>query len=147
MNLLGGIVSACTCAGITWEMAQVALHNLPAGAGRISLVLLLILAAVMGFLSGSAICRRAARNRENLSLFAGLAGGVAGGLLGFAYAVTVTAAYLASYTTWPQDRLDQILVLLSYPAFGALGACIGALLGWLLGLLLGGFLKFAPQPR
>jgi hypothetical protein len=147
MNLLGGIVGACACTGITWEMARLALHNLPASAARLSLVLLLLLAAVLGFLSGSAICRRAARTREHLSLFAGLAGGVAGGLLGCAYAMTVTAAYLASYTTWPQDRLDQILVLLSYPVFGALGACMGALLGWLLGLLLGSFLKIAPQPR
>jgi hypothetical protein len=111
------------------------------------LILLLCLAALLGFLAGSAICRRAAHDRDRLGLFAGLAGGVAGGALGFAYAVTITAAYLSTYSTWPQDRLDQVLVLLSYPIFGALGSCIGGFVGWLFGLLFGGVLKFAPQGR
>jgi hypothetical protein len=147
VTVLGGLVAAAATVSGTWALAGWGTRNLPATTGRISIVLLLSVAGVVGFLAGSVICRRATRNRDHLALFSGLAGGVAGGIVGCAFALTVTAAYLASYTTWPQDRMDQVLVLLSYPVFGSLGFCLGGLLGLILGLTFGGVLKLTTSTR
>jgi len=147
VTVLSGLVASVATMSGTWALAGWGTRNLPATAGRISIVLLLSLAGIVGFLAGSVICRRATRNRDHLALFSSLAGGVAGGIVGCAFALTVTAAYLASYTTWPQDRMDQVLVLLSYPAFGSLGFCLGGILGLMLGLTFGGVLKLTTSAR
>lgn len=147
MSVIGGVATAAASMYGTWALAQVTLRNLPSSAGEFCLVILLVVSGVAGFLAGSAICRRAARDGAHMGLFSALAGGVAGGLVGCVFAFTVTAAYLSSYTSWPQDSLDQVLVLLSYPVFGALGFCFGGLAGLLLGLLLGGAIRLAAHAR
>jgi hypothetical protein len=147
MWIIGGSVSAAATAGATWLVGGLGTKNLPGSTGQTAMIFLLTIAVLAGFLSGSAIFRRAGRTREHLALFSGVAGAVAGGTIGCAYAVTLTAAYLANYATWPQDRVDQILVLLSYPVFGALGLLVGAAGGMLLGGILGGFLRVAALAR
>jgi hypothetical protein len=147
MWIVGGLLSAAFAASATWIVGTLGTKNLPGPTGEKSMAFLLVIALLVGFLSGSAICRRVARTREHLALFSGIAGAVAGGAIGCSFAVTLTAAYLANFATWPQDRLDQVLVLLSYPAFGALGLCIGAAGGLLLGGLVGGVLRVATFAR
>lgn len=141
MSKIAGVAVAGLSVWATWVIAGYVTRNLPASTGRVSLGLLLVLAAGVGFLLGSVIGRRARRNRTDLALFSGVAGAVAGGVLGSGLAFTVTLAYLSSYTTWPDDRMDQILLLLSYPVFTAVGLCAGAMVGTLVGLLLGGVVR------
>jgi hypothetical protein len=147
MWIVGGVISAGLTASVTWFMGSMAVKNLPASTGQRALLFLLVVAALSGFLSGSAIFRRVGRTREHLALFSCMSGAVAGGTIGCAYAVTVTASYLANYSAWPPDRVDQVLVLLSYPVFGVLGLFLGAGGGMLLGLILGGFLRVATLAR
>jgi predicted PurR-regulated permease PerM len=147
MCVLGGILGASLTSFAAWALAGVGTHNLPAPKGFLSLIVVLVVAAAAGFLAGAAIVRRAGRTRDHLALFSCLAGGTCGGLVGCAYAVTLTAAYLSSYSTWPGDRLDQILVVLSYPAFGGVGFWMGALVGLFLGLVVGGMLKIVAPAR
>lgn len=147
MWLVGGILGAFLTSGAAFLLARIGMQNLPGAKGALALAAVLVVAALGGFLAGSAIVLRARRRRDHLVPFSCLAGGVCGGLVGCAYAVTITAAYLSSYSSWPQDRLDQIFVLLSYPAFGALGFWMGALVGLLLGLLAGGTLRLVAPVR
>lgn len=142
MGTLGGTLVGLCSVGSTWVVAGLATRNLPGATANIALVALLGLAALVGYLAGSAIFQRARRSREQLPIFAGLAGGVGGAVVGGAHALVLTAAYLGSYSTWPEDRLDQVLVLLSYPAFGLAGACVGAALGTFSGVVLAEFLRF-----
>jgi hypothetical protein len=147
MIVAGGIGTAGASVAGTWLLAGLLTRNLPVSAGAISLASLLLVAALSGFLAGSAICRRATRNRYHLGLFAGMAGAVAGGVLGCTYAITLTVAYLMSYSTWPQDRFDQVLVLLAYPVFAALGLCVGCVVGLVLGVVLGGLVRVVSLAR
>jgi hypothetical protein len=147
MTLLGGLLGGSASFLGTWAFTRLTTTNLPSNKAHLLTALLLIFAAIVGFLSGSAIFRRARKYRDDIGLFSGLAGGVAGALIGCAFAISITAAYLSSYSTWPQDPLDQIMVLLSYPVFGSLGFFLGGLLGLVLGFLCGGFLKLSTHSR
>lgn len=141
MALVGGAIGGGVTTAVVWLVGTLALHNLPGGAAAPSLVALLLVAAVSGFLTGAAVARRAARNRQHLTLFSGVAGAVCGAIVGCAGALTLTGAYLASYASWPNDPVDQILVLLAYPAFAGVGLWLGGLAGllsgWMTGLALG----------
>jgi hypothetical protein len=147
VSIVGGVLGACVTVYGTWLAAGVATHNLPLSTARWTLVALLLVAGLTGFFSGSVIWRRASRTRENLALFSGLAGGIGGAVIGSGFAVALTSAYLTSYTTWPQDRVDQLLVLLSYPAFAGLGLFVGGFVGLLVGLVLGGLLRLGTALR
>jgi hypothetical protein len=147
MRIIGGLVIGLLAMVFARMISGLTMANLPAGTERISLVALLLVAAIVGFLAGSTIFRRAARSRDDLALFSGITGGVTGGILGFTYALTMTVSYLSAYSSWPEDRVDQVLVLLAYPIFSTFGLCAGALAGWILGLLFGGILKVSAIAR
>jgi hypothetical protein len=141
MWILGGILSASLAAVLVWTLGSAGMRNLPDATAVPALYAMVIIAVISGFLAGAAILRRASREPRRVVLFSGLASGVAGGTIGCAFAVTMTASYLLNYATWPQDRLDQVLVVASYPVFGALGFFIGAFAGMLTGFLAGGALR------
>lgn len=146
MPSIGGILFALVALGSTWATATATTKNLPAGVGQGATLLLLVVAALAGFLAGSVIFRRARRTREHIALFSLLAGGVAGALIGCAHAVLLTATYLGSYSTWPSDRFDQVFVLLAYPAFGLLGLLIGAAFGSVAGIVIGSAARLGTSP-
>lgn len=144
MRFAGGVFTAAGLGIAAWLLNSVSTNNLPASVG-FAPYLMIGAAVLIGFVAGSAAGQRATRTTENIGAFAILSGAVAGGIVGCLQAVLITAAYLTSYTTWPQDRLDQVLVLLAYPVFGMLGLFLGAGAGFLLGLLLGGFLRLVAR--
>jgi predicted PurR-regulated permease PerM len=147
VRTLGGLVVAAGTAAISWLLVRLATANLPRSTGQLAAAIVLTIAIVIGFLAGAAIVRRASRDRTRLALFGGLSGGIAGGVVGCAYALTLTAAYLSSYSTWPQDRADQVFVVLAYPVFGGLGFCLGACIGLALGVVAGGVARVATVGR
>jgi len=144
MRFAGGIFTAAGLGLVAWFLNSITTNNLPSAIGPAP-YLMVFTAVLVGFVAGSAAGRRAMRTSENLGTFAILSGAVAGGIVGCLQAILITAAYLTSYTTWPQDRLDQVLVLLSYPIFGLMGLFLGAGAGFFLGLLLGGFLRLVAR--
>jgi hypothetical protein len=141
MWILGGMLSASLAAVLVWILGSAGTRNLPDTTAVPVLYSLVIIAVLSGFLAGAAILRRARREPRRVVLFSGLASGVAGGTIGCAFAVTTTASYLLNFATWPQDRLDQVLVVASYPVFGILGLFVGAIGGMLAGFLAGGALR------
>lgn len=143
MWAVGGLVIALIMLGLTRALSAVAVSNVPSATGMIVSVSLLVVAAVSGFLAGAAIFRRAGHTRDNLTLFSALSGGVAGAIIGCAYALAVTSAYLSTYAAWPQSITEQVLMILSFPAFAGVGLCIGALAGIALGFALGSVLRLA----
>ncbi|GAC1397999.1 MAG: hypothetical protein NVSMB52_11580 [Chloroflexota bacterium] len=96
--------------------------------------------AIAGFLVEASILRRAARARSYLVAFSSLAGAFGGGVAGAASGIALTFAYLAQYGIWPPDIVGQVLYVLAYPCFAAVGAIAGALCGALAGLIAGGVL-------
>ena len=147
MSFIAGFLVALASASLTWQIAARTVANLPTSLAGVLLLGLVAIAALVGFLAGSAVCRRARRSREHLSLFGALAFGVAGGIVGGTYAVAITAAYMHTYSPWPQSAMDVILVILAYPAFGALGFAVGSACAAVCGLCAAGLLGFAAPAR
>lgn len=147
MRNVGGLVGAGICAAVAFFLATAGTHNLPGSVAGLAQIGIVGCAAIVGFVAGSAVAKRAGRDRSHIGLFSALAGGVAGGTLGCVYALAITAAYLSNYATWPQDRMDQVFVLLAYPIFGAFGLCLGGAVGLIGGLLLGGALGLGRSSR
>jgi len=147
MWILGGMLTTAVTTLVAWKLTSAGLQNAHWTETVICLYVAVGAAAGSSFLAGCAIFRRAAYTREHLCVFSALSGGLVGGFIGSAYAVTLTVAYVASYVDWPDDRFDQVLLLLSYPAFGGLGFCLGAAVGVVLGLAAGWLLKMAPIRR
>lgn len=141
MSVLVGLLTALCAYLVTQGIASRSLANVPAGLSHPLSLELVTVSCVVGFLAGAALCRRVRRSRQDLALFGALAFGVAGGLLGGALAVAVTTAYMRSYGTWPPDVGSQILVVLSYPALGALGFAVGAAISALFGVVASGALR------
>jgi predicted PurR-regulated permease PerM len=147
MSRLGGISAALLAAFVALSIGGPAAANLPAPRPVLVLSSLVAVAAVIGYVAGSAVCRRALRGSTQVTTFAGLAGGVAGGLIGSICAVTLTGFYFASYLQWPSDRFQQALLVLAYPASALLGMCIGAIPGLIHGVLGGGVLRIVTLRR
>lgn len=145
--VIGGLLGAILALLAVWSPLEGMTGNLPGVLGVGIRVILLILAAVIGFLAGSAVARRARRDREHLGLFAFVTGGVAGGIMGAAIALGVTGAYLAVYGQAPAGISDDVLAALGVAAFGALGFFAGGIAGSVIGGLLGAVLKFAAPGR
>jgi hypothetical protein len=104
--------------------------------------------AAIGFLVGSTVVARAMRNQERLVLFSGLTAGVGGGMVGCSLAVSLLGMYLYTYAEWPSDLLDQVLMLLAFPAFGSVGFFVGAGIWAMCGLVAGAVIsRLAPRPR
>ena len=144
---VGGLLGAMAGAYISYAIDGAGAAHLPTFARMVVVFVLLIVAVVAGFLAGAAIVRRATRNRLHIVPFSGLAAATAGGLIGLSQALALTIAYLANYASWPDDRLDQVLLVLSYPVFGALGLVIGALAGVIVGTVLGALLRVVSPAR
>jgi hypothetical protein len=115
--------------------------SLPGATRQLSLFVVLAAAAAVGALYGAAIAGRIRRQPENLALFSGLAAGTAGGIFGCVLALVVLGSYVFTFSGWPADHGDQILLLLAFPAFGALGFLLGAGVAGLLGLFTGTVLR------
>ncbi|MGI8826939.1 MAG: hypothetical protein ACR2JC_15105 [Chloroflexota bacterium] len=147
MWFAGGLGGATASAYVSYVFSTAGTANLPEAVRVVTIAILVAVAAGAGFLAGAAIFRRARRERLRLVSFASLAAATAGGIIGLSQALALTIAYLANYSTWPSDRLDQVLLLLSYPVFGALGLSIGALVGMALGAALGIVLRVVSPAR
>lgn len=147
MWILGGALTGLTCSALAWKLASVGLGNADREWSAAGLSVLVAIAAVSGFLAGAAVFRRTLYALDHIALFSALSWATAGGVFGASYAVTLTAAYVHSYVAWPQDRLDETLLVLSYPAFGGLGLWTGACAGFLAGALLGTVLRLATFRR
>jgi hypothetical protein len=147
VKLLGAICGAAFGIICTWGMAGIWAPSLPSAAQHLGLSIVTVTAAAVGALSGGAIAGRAGRQRAHLALFSGLAAGTAGGILGCVLGLVILISYLSSYAGWPADRGDQILMLLAFPAFGALGFLLGAGVAGLLGFLAGSVLRLAAPPE
>lgn len=110
--------------------------------------LLAVFSGLIAFLVAVAVLRRAGKSTEMLTSFSWVAGALGGGLIGAACGLALTTAYLTAYASWPGDLLDQILFVLAFPAFGALGFLVGACVGSLAGLISAGLLRvLAPWGR
>lgn len=147
MSSITGLLVALAAASLTWQITSPAVANLPGPLARVLAFGLVAVAALVGFLAGSAVFRRARRSREHLPLFGAVAFGVAGGIVGAAYAIALTAAYMHTYGEWPHAVSDMILVVVAYPALGALGFAVGAAISSLCGLLAAGVLRFTSPAR
>lgn len=136
-----GFVFGALLSAATWWLLHAASANLstPLAAGLPAVVAGIGL--LTGLLAGTAMLRRAGASRVNLGLFSGMAGGFAGGLTGLAAAAGLTLAALLTYAAWPSAWLDDALMVLSVPVFGAVGFCAGGLAGSVLGFVFGGVLK------
>ncbi|HLJ68039.1 MAG TPA: hypothetical protein VKX16_11830 [Chloroflexota bacterium] len=143
MSRLGALLIAALAGSIDWWIVSVADQALPPGESRLVLAGTVLLAAITGYLVGSAVFARAERADSYLGAFATLAGGVGFGLWGAGCALALTVGYLGVYGSWPEGLLDRVLYLLAYPAFSALGGSLGALLGMVVGALLAGLLTLA----
>lgn len=132
---------------LSYSLDAASAAHLPVFPRLVVTLVLLAVALMVGFLAGASIFRRAMRERMHLVPFSALAVAMAGGLIGLSQALGLTIAYLSNYASWPEDRLDQVLVLLSYPVFGALGFVVGALVGVLIGTVLGAMLRVVSPAR
>jgi hypothetical protein len=146
MSTVTGIISAAGWAAVMLLLLLRADQNLPATTGRLVEVVVLAVAITAGFLTGSTIARRARRARDHFGLFSALTGAIGGGLIGGTCLVALDASYLSAYASWPQSRVDDILLLASYPALGALGFALGALWGTLGGIVLGTLVRAVVRP-
>ncbi len=144
---IAGLCSALAAAALAFWIGTFAAANLPGSRALLALFTPSLVAAVVGYLAGSAVWRRAARSRERLITFSALAGSVSGGIVGATCGLTLTVLYFATYMTWPAERLQQALALLSYPAFALLGMCLGAMTGLILGAVAGSALRIATVRR
>jgi hypothetical protein len=105
-------------------------------------------AVAIGFLIGSTVGTRAARSRDRLVLFSGLTAGVGGGIVGCGFVVVLLGTYLSAYAQWPSGLVDQVLMILAFPAFGAVGFFTGAATWALCGLIAGAVLtRVPPRPH
>lgn len=147
MTLSGGLVGAGLMGFLAIRLMGPATANLGGQRQLLVLAISIGIALLIGFLTGSAICRRAAARRRNLGLFSLLAAGMGGGLIGAAWMVTLLASYLATYGARPQGALDTALTVIAFPALGALGFSVGSLVGSVSGLLAGGVLALALPAR
>jgi hypothetical protein len=147
MGMIGGGVGAATCVAAAWLPAQELTLNLSSAVGTEARGGLLGAALLVGYLAGSALGRRARRDRRHLGLFAAVTGAVAGGLLGASAAIVVTALYLHAYGAWPPDLLDRVLMVLGFACFAGLGWFVGAVPGFLMGAVSGGVLRLLTLRR
>ena len=147
MAKLGGLCTSLLSLTAAVWLGALATGNLPRSRAPLALVILGVIAVLIGYVAGSAVCRIAARRKESLSTFGAVAGTVAGGVMGAASALTLTAFYLSSYTQWPADRTQEALLVLAYPAFALLGFCVGAIPGLLVGIVGGSVLRLATHRR
>lgn len=136
-----GFVFGAVLAVATWWLLHGASANLSTPLATALPAAVAGLGFLAGLTAGTAMLRRAGASRVNLGLFSGMAGGFAGGLTGFAAAAGLTLAALLTNATWPSAWLDDALVVLSVPVFGAIGFCAGGLAGILLGMVFGSVLK------
>src|SRR5438309_6430856 len=97
MSFLTGVLAALFASVLTWQVTAAATGNLSATTGRTISFGLAVLAALLGFLAGSALARRAQRTREHLVLFGSTAFAVAVGATCATGAVALLAAYLQAY--------------------------------------------------
>jgi hypothetical protein len=148
MTLVGGLAGAALMGLLSFIIIGPATANLDGPAHLGTLALSTAAALIVGFLTASAVFRRATSRRASLGLFSGLAAGFGCGLLGAVWAVALLTAYMLSYGTWPQGLLYQILTVIAFPAFAAVGFSIGAVAGGLFGMIAGGVLGvFLPARR
>lgn len=147
MSPVFGACAAVAMGALTSLVVSPATQNLPGSYAAAVLYGAVAIGGVSGFILGSALYRRARRAKTHLALFGGLAGTVSGGIVGAVAVVALLAAYQWSYGSWPPDLLGQVLVVLTYPVFGALGLCAGAMLGLLFGLVAGSALRIVARSR
>ncbi|GEM_PF-5244041 len=110
-----------------WGLASPGVANLHPAERPVILVLLLAVAACTGLLCGAVIVRRL--QDPHAYLAAATAGSIAGGISGAVYALVMGIAFVGTFGGAPVGWLDALLVVLSYPVFAGLGACIGGLMG------------------
>jgi uncharacterized membrane protein YoaK (UPF0700 family) len=148
MSFFTGLLTGLIVSVVTWQLTSAAIGNLPSTGGRLIALALTIVAAVLGFLAGSALSRRAQRTREHLALFGSTAFAVAVGLVSAAAAVALLAAYLRAYGPEAGSGADMVLTVLAFPIFASLGFALGAVVGSLIGAILSGALRLlTPTPR
>lgn len=143
MAFLGGLLGAAVISVPTWLLAGTLTSNLPAPDPPLIALGLALANACIGFLIGAAIVRRATDRAPHLLMFSALAAAIGGGLAGALTSLTITAAYMTAFAQWPVDILNQILVVLAFPVFAALGWFAGASFGFLGGLVGGTLLRAA----
>lgn len=143
MWIVGGAVTGLLWTAAIWTLGQASFANANHfwRLGGFSTVL--VVAAMSGFLAGSSVCRRARVTVQHLALFSSLSWAMAGSMAGAAFGMALTAAYVQTFVAWPQDIPDQVLLVLSYPAFGGLGLCLGAAIGLLSGYVVGFAMQLA----
>jgi hypothetical protein len=139
--MIGGIVGTLCAALLVWFPVMAATANVSGPAGSGTRTGMMAAAALIGFLAGSAVTRRARRDRMHIGLFSLLTCTVAGGLLGAISALALTVTYLHAYGAWPPDLGDQVLMALAFVAFGGLGLVGGAAIGLVAGGVTGGLLR------
>jgi hypothetical protein len=140
MTLIGGLAGAAFMGLLSFIIIGPATANLDGSAHLVTLSLATAAALIVGFLTASAVFRRAASRRASLGLFSGLAAGFGFGLVGAVWAVALLTAYMLSYGAWPNGLLYQVLTVVAFPAFAGLGFSIGAIAGGLFGMIAGGVL-------
>lgn len=143
MGITGGVIGAALSAVPTWFVVRLAAANLTGGYAGAVTPALAFAAAVIGFLVGAAVVRRAVTRAPHLTLFSALAGGFGGGLAGALIFLSLTAAYLSTYSHWPTDIFNQVLFVLAFPVSTALGWFLGAGFGFIAGLAGGALLRLA----
>jgi hypothetical protein len=133
---------------LTFEIASSLSHGLPDPQQHAVVWALTLFGVAVGFLVGSTVVTRAMRSRDHLLLFSGLTAAIGGGIVGCGLVLVLIAVYLVTYAEWPSGLVDQVLMILAFPAFGAVGFFAGAA-GWALcGLIAGAVLIRVPQrPR
>jgi hypothetical protein len=140
MTLIGGLAGAAIMGLLSFIIIGPATANLDGSAHLLTLSIATGAALIVGFLTASAVVRRAASRRRSLGLFSGIAAGFGCGLVGAVWALALLTAYMVSYSTWPDGLLNQVLTIVAFPAFAGFGFTIGALAGGLSGLIAGGLL-------
>jgi len=120
-----------------WLLAALGTSNLHPGQRILVEVLLVAVAAVVGFAAGALISRR--RGDPHAIPFGLTAGAVCGGICGAWYALVMGVAFVTTYGGAPVSFTDGVLVALAYLNFTGLGALAGGVPGAALGAL-GGFL-------
>jgi hypothetical protein len=146
MSVVSGLVGGLASGLITLEVASSFGQGLPDPQQHIVVWGLTLFGLAIGFLVGSTVATRATRSRDRLVLFSGLTAGIGGGIVGCGLVVVLLGTYLTAYAEWPAGVVDQVLIILAFPAFGAVGFFAGAAAWALCGLLAGAVLTRVP-PR
>ncbi|GAC1472274.1 MAG: hypothetical protein PVSMB7_24760 [Chloroflexota bacterium] len=141
MRLFTGIFFAA-CSGIlALVVANVLTAGLPDIDRQVVPTALMAAVALLGFAIGATIAARAEHDPTRLPTFAAITAGVGGGIAAAIVCEALLGLYVASYGSWPGEMLDDILLVLAFPVFGALTFFLGAGVCALAGFLAGGVLR------